>query len=202
MGLLASRVGVPELLGVLRPSLPSTLETPETEPDDSFVDCLIRPITLEDTHFLWEMLYEAIYVAEGVKPPARDVLLQPDIRRYLQDWGQPHDSGFVALDPVTSNRIGAVWLRLLIGDQKGYGYVDDATPELTIAVVPECRGKSVGTRLLSHLLRTTESRYPSLSLSVSPDNPALRLYNRLGFERVGSSGTSLVMKSTPQSPRP
>ena len=111
------------------------------------MDCLIRPITLEDTHFLWEMLYEAIYVAEGVKPPAGDVLLQPDIRRYLQDWGQPHDSGFVALDPVTSNRIGAVWLRLLIGDQKGYGYVDEATPELTIAVVPECRGKGIGTRL-------------------------------------------------------
>jgi len=147
------------------------------------VDCLIRPITLEDTHFLWEMLYEAIYVAEGVKPPAGDVLLQPDIRRYLQDWGQPHDSGFVALDHVTSNRIAAVWLRPLIGDQKGYGYVDDATPELTVAVVPEYRGKGIGTRLLSHLLRTTESRYPSLSLSVSPDNPALRLYNRLGFER-------------------
>ena len=166
------------------------------------MDCLIRPITTDDTGFLWEMLYEAIYVAEGVARPPRDVLLHPEVRRYLQDWGRPHDSGFVALDRVTSNPIGAVWLRLLIGDQKGYGYVDDATPELTIAVVPECRGKGVGTRLLSHLLRTTESRYPSLSLSVSPDNPALRLYNRLGFEMVGSSGTSLVMKRGSQSPRP
>jgi ribosomal protein S18 acetylase RimI-like enzyme len=166
------------------------------------VDCLIRPITPGDTRFLWEMLYEAIYVPEGVKPPSRDVLLQPEIRRYLQDWGQPHDLGFVAVDSVSSNLIGAVWLRLLIGDQKGYGYVDDATPELTVAVVPECRGKGVGTRLLSHLLRTAESRYPSLSLSVSPDNPALRLYNRLGFEMVGSCGTSLVMKRGSQFPRP
>ena len=157
------------------------------------MDCLIRPITPDDTGFLWEMLYEAIYVAEGVTRPPRDLLFHPEIRRYLQDWGQPHDSGFVALDSVTSDRIGAVWLRLLTGGQKGYGYVDDATPELTIAFVPECRGNGVGTQLLFHLLRTTESRYPSLSLSVSPDNPALRLYNRLGLERVGSCGTSLIM---------
>jgi hypothetical protein len=47
MGLLANRVGVPELLGVLGPSLPSNLETPETEPDDCFVDCPIRSITPE-----------------------------------------------------------------------------------------------------------------------------------------------------------
>jgi len=166
------------------------------------VDCLIRPITLEDTHFLWEMLYEAIYVAEGVKPPAGDVLLQPDIRRYLQDWGQPHDSGFVALDPVTSDPIGAVWLRLLVGDQKGYGYVDDETPELTVAVVPEYRGKGIGTRLLSHLFAAAEARYSCLSLSVSPNNPALRLYNRMGFETVGICGASLVMKRRSQLPQP
>jgi ribosomal protein S18 acetylase RimI-like enzyme len=140
------------------------------------------------------MLYEAIYVDRGAAPPPREILSRPEIRRYLQDWGQPHDWGFVAVDPATSNPIGAVWLRLLIGDQKGYGYVDDATPELAMAVVAEFRGKGIGTRLLSHLLQTTESRYKSLSLSVSPDNPASRLYNRLGFEQVGIRGTSLVMK--------
>ena len=158
------------------------------------MDCLIRPITPDDTGFLWEMLYEAIYVAEGVTRPPRDVLLHPEIRRYLQDWGQPGDSGFVAVDPLSAEPIGAVWLRLLIGDHKGYGYVDDETPELTVAVVPQCRGKGIGTRLLSHLLATSETQYSSLSLSVSPDNPALRLYKRMGFETVGTCGTSLVMK--------
>jgi ribosomal protein S18 acetylase RimI-like enzyme len=157
------------------------------------VDCLIRAITQEDTRFLWEMLYQAIHVPEGMAPPSRDVLLHPEIRRYLQDWGQPHDSGFVAVDPVASNPIGAAWLRLLVGGQRGYGYVDDATPEITIAVIPECRGKGVGTRLLFHLLSTSGARYPLLSLSVSPDNPALRLYSRMGFETVGTCGTSLVM---------
>ena len=102
-----------------------------------FVDGFIRPIALEDTSFFWEMLYQAIHVTQGEEPPSRDVLLHPEIRRYLQDWDQPHDTGFVAVDPVTVKPIGAAWLPLLIGDQKGYGYLDDATPELTIAVVPE-----------------------------------------------------------------
>lgn len=171
------------------------------ELDDYSVDCVIRPIEPEDTGFLWEMLYQAIHVTKGSEPPSRDVLLHPELRRYVQGWGQPDDSGFVALDPATSNPIGAVWLRLLIGDRKGYGYVDDATPELTIALIPEHRGKGVGTRLLSHLLKTTESRYPFLSLSVSPDNPALRLYSRLGFEMVGRCGTSLVMKRESRLPQ-
>jgi ribosomal protein S18 acetylase RimI-like enzyme len=164
----------------------------EIEPDDFFVNCVIRPITHADRSFLWEMLYQAIHVTRGMEPLSREVLLQPEIRRYLEDWGQPHDTGFVAIEPKTAERIGAVWLRLLVGDQKGYGYVDDATPELTVAVVPECRGKGVGTQLLSHLLAA--SRYPSVSLSVAPDNPALRLYKRLGFKTVGTIGTSLVMK--------
>jgi len=158
------------------------------------VDCVIRPIKPEDVPFLWEMLYQAIHVSTGADPPSREVLLRPEIRRYLQDWGQPGDSGFVAVDPLSAEPIGAVWLRLLIGDHKGYGYVDDETPELTVAVVPQCRGKGIGTRLLSHLLATSETQYSSLSLSVSPDNPALRLYKRMGFETVGTCGTSLVMK--------
>ena len=79
-----------ELPGVLRQSLP---ETRKTEPDDRFVDSLIRPITPEDTSFLWEMLYQAIHVTKGAEPPSRDILSHPEIRRYLQDCGQPHDSG-------------------------------------------------------------------------------------------------------------
>ena len=158
------------------------------------MNCVIRPITQNDRHFLREMLYQAIHVSEGAAPPSRDVLNRPEIRRYLEDWGRPHDLGFVAVDPGTSDPVGAAWLRLLIGDRKGYGYVDDETPELTVAVVPEFRGQGVGTRLLIHLIETTQPLHSSLSLSVSPDNPAVRLYTRLGFDAVGTCGTSLVMR--------
>jgi len=140
------------------------------------------------------MLVQAIHVTQGGERPTREVLLQPEIRRYLQDWGQPHDAGFVAVEATTQKPVGAAWLRLLTGDHKGYGYVDDTTPEVTVAVAPEFRGQGIGTRLLSQLVAMAQTRYHGLSLSVSPDNPALRLYERLGFQTVGTCGASLVMK--------
>lgn len=57
----------------------------------------MRPITLVDEPFLWEMLYQAIYVTPGTTPPSRDILHHPKLRRYVQNWGQPHDLGMVAI---------------------------------------------------------------------------------------------------------
>lgn len=80
-----------------------------------------------------------------------------------------------------------------MGENKGYGYVDDDTPELSIAVLPEYRSQGVGTQLLTHLF-TSAYGQSSISLSVSADNSALRLYERFGFEVVSKSNGSLTMK--------
>lgn len=158
------------------------------------LDYIIRPLTQEDEPFLWEMLYHAIYVADGDPLPERDVIKQPEVARYVRDWGRADDSGFIATDAFSQQPIGAAWLRLLTGDDKGYGYIDDATPELSVAVLPDCRGKGIGTMLLTKLLQTASIHCSAFSLSVAPDNPARRLYQRLGFEVVGTSGTSLTMR--------
>jgi ribosomal protein S18 acetylase RimI-like enzyme len=155
---------------------------------------LIRPAVPEDEPFLWEMLYRAIYVPEGSPPPPRDILNRPEIARYISGWGRPDDIGFVAVDKSNGKSIGAAWFRLLTGDEGGYGYVDDKTPELSVAVLPEHRGKGVGRELITHLIEAAKARYAVISLSVSPDNPALRLYRRLGFEVVGRHDTSLTMR--------
>src|SRR5689334_4247341 len=94
----------------------------------------IRPLTLADEAFLWEMLYLAIYVPEGAAPFPRDIVRSPEIRRYAQDWGQADDLGLVAVRQEYGEPVGATWTRLLKGENKGYGYVDEATPELTMAV--------------------------------------------------------------------
>jgi ribosomal protein S18 acetylase RimI-like enzyme len=152
---------------------------------------MIRSLTPADQPFLWEMLYQALYVAADQTPPPREVIDQPDLARYVQDWGKTGDRGFVAIDPATGEAIGAVWLRFLIGENQGYGYVDDRTPELGIAVLPEYRGQGVGTALLNALVA---NELGAMSLSVAADNPAVRLYQRFGFAIVHESNGSLILK--------
>jgi ribosomal protein S18 acetylase RimI-like enzyme len=161
------------------------------------MNCIIRPLAPEDEPFLWEMLYQALYVPEGQSALPREVIYLPELARYVKNWGRKGyplgDRGFLASDAATNQPVGAVWLRLLVGENKGYGYVDDDTSELSIAVFPEYRGQGIGTQLLTHLLASVCGQ-SSVSLSVSANNPAVRLYERFGFKVVSRSDESLLMK--------
>jgi ribosomal protein S18 acetylase RimI-like enzyme len=139
------------------------------------------------------MLYQALYIPPGAPPLPREIVHRPEISRYVDNWGKPGDEGFAAIDEKTQRPVAAVWIRLLTGENRGYGYVDDATPELSIAVLPGYRGQGIGTILLTRMLAEAKSVHPAISLSVSADNPALRLYQRSGFEVVGEPSSSLTM---------
>lgn len=144
-----------------------------------------------DEPFLREMLYQAIYIPEGTPPPPRNVIQNPELSRYVDDWGRPGDDGFVAL--LDDESVGAVWVRLMSGKDPGYGYVDDETPELSIAVLPEYRGQGIGKVLMEHLINEIKGRHPAICLSVSAENPACRLYRRLGFKEIQNDGISVKM---------
>ena len=141
------------------------------------------------------MLYHAIYVPPGAPPPDRRIVDHPDLARYVRGWGRPHDFGWLAFDADASTPVGAAWARLFTEADPGYGYVDAQTPELSIAVLPSHRGRGIGTRLLTKLLATARTSCASISLSVSPGNPARRLYERSGFRVVGQRAASVTMKA-------
>ena len=153
-------------------------------------DLSIRPLTPADEPFLWEALYHAVYVPPGGSPPEREIVRRPELARYVERWGHgPGDVGVLAL--VERRPVGAAWLRCWSGPERGYGFVDSATPELSIAVLPDYRGQGIGTRLLDALLAVADERFAAVSLSVSESNPARRLYERLGF-RVLCAGTGTL----------
>lgn len=149
---------------------------------------------LEPTHeaILSELLYQAIFVPAGSAPPSRDILHSPELSKYVRGFGKSSDLGYLAFSE-TNQPMGAAWLRLLTFPNVGYGYVDDGTPELTTAVMSEYRGRGIGTLLLERLFEKAKANYQSVSLSVWRENPAYRLYQRLGFETVKQNENDVVM---------
>ena len=152
-----------------------------------------------DPAFLAEMLYEAVnwYDDGAEERPAMDaVLAVPENARYVEGWGRPGDVALYALDP-RDEPVGAAWYRTFSVAAPGYGYVADDVPELSIGVYPEFRGRHVGTLLLGALVaRAERDSVRALSLSVNRNNPAKRLYDRLGFEVVAETPDTLTMLNT------
>jgi ribosomal protein S18 acetylase RimI-like enzyme len=154
----------------------------------------IRPLTTQDEPFLWDMLYQAIFVAEGQARPPRSILEEPALAHYVAEWGQrPGDMGCLAVELTRSQPVGAAWLRVFSAQDPGYGFVDDHTPELSIAILPEYRSQGVGRRLLEDLLQHARGTFASVSLSVTPENPAVNLYHQLGFVIIAESADSITM---------
>lgn len=154
---------------------------------------LIRPLTQADEPFLWEMLYHALHVPVGHAPFPPEIVNEPGIARYVQGWGKDGDAGFAAVEFATLAPVGAAWVRIFSRDNRGYGFVDDQTPELSIACLPAHRNQGLGTMLLKQLI-TACLRHNAISLSVSAENPAVRLYRRLGFEVIRQESDSLIMR--------
>jgi ribosomal protein S18 acetylase RimI-like enzyme len=147
------------------------------------MDYSIRQLTKEDESFLWQMLYEAAHMDKEGNLSVQDAMTHPELKKYVENWGQKDDLGVVAISH-NYQPLGAAWVRLLIGKNKGYGYIDDQTPELAIAILPTYRNQGIGTQLLTHLILSAKTIYPAISLSTRSSNPALNLYKRFGWRIV------------------
>lgn len=152
-----------------------------------------RPVRADDVWFLDAMLVEAAFWRPEDEPPdVEDALADDRLARYVDDWGRPGDAGVIA--EIGMGRIGAVWWRLFPAERPGFGFVDPATPELSMAVMTEERGMGVGTALLAASLREAAAEgHRAISLSVSKDNPVRALYQRTGFRVVDEEHGSLTM---------
>jgi ribosomal protein S18 acetylase RimI-like enzyme len=150
---------------------------------------VIRPAGPQDVPFLRDMLRHAYYwrvdqVSESGEPP---------VQRYVERWGRPGDTALIAIQDFQP--VGAAWYRLFKNENAGYGFVDEETPELSIAVVPSRRGSGLGSELLEALLgQARADGYEALSLSVEKDNPAVGLYQRHGFVPVREEDGAVTMK--------
>jgi len=153
----------------------------------------IRPILKSEYPILETFLYEAIHIPPGYEPPERDVIYVPELNIYIKDFGKPDDVCFVA--EAGSEIIGVAWSRILAEpDNRGYGNIDEHTPELSISVLPEYRNEGVGGKLLTALHEELSQRgYKSISLSVQKTNAALHLYERSGYRIIEENAEDYIM---------
>jgi ribosomal protein S18 acetylase RimI-like enzyme len=167
------------------------------------IDAAVRPAQLEDEQFLWLMLFYASRAYEQSVLPEH-IAANPELVHYVHGWGRPGDLGFVA--ESGGQTVGAAWLRLLVGQERQtVAYVDDTTPELVVALLPGHEGRGIGTLLLGTLFAGAAAHYPAVTLTVRVDNPALRLYERFGFEtleivtnRVGTDSAKMLLQLRPR----
>jgi GNAT superfamily N-acetyltransferase len=150
------------------------------------MEYVIRQLTPEDEPILREMLYQGLSSPEKKKMPSPEVVHRPEFARYVDGWGRPGDTGFVAHHKKQGTLLGAVWLRRPKDKP-------DAPPELAFAVKPEHRRHGIGAALLTHLVRANPEQ-STISLSFVAGKPILRLYERFGFKVVEEQPHGVVMK--------
>ena len=144
----------------------------------------------QDVRFLRDMLVHAYYWRARVPGSL--------VSRYVRGWGRPGDTAVIALEGGFP--VGAAWFRVFPSGEPGYGFVDEATPELAIAVVPSKRGLGIGDELLKALLEKAQAAgYSRISLSVEPGNPARKLYERHGFQVVSEGEDAWTMVASLES---
>ena len=133
------------------------------------MDYHIRPLEKRDYTLLPDFLYETIYVPKGRKKPSKKILNMPELRLYTHGFGQKaSDFGFAA-----------EWKHHVIGEKdipqiclKDYSHINKEIPSLVLSISASHRGKGLGTRLLTKLMKEAKLiGYPALSLSVQVSNP-------------------------------
>ena len=143
---------------------------------------MFREVDQQDMRFLRDMLRHAYHWRMG----------DPDlpVYRYVKNWGRRGDAGLVAFDGP--NAYGAAWYRLFPESAPGFGFVDEETPELTIAVVPSHRGHGTGGELLEALLKQARADgFTRLSLSAEPGQTGF--YEKHGFRELQRENGTVTM---------
>lgn len=146
----------------------------------------LRAVEPHESELIFSFLAIAARMEEAGEP-IQKALVDPGLRAYWQGWGRPGDVGVVAVERLSRLPVACAWVRRYPATEPAYGFVSEDVPELSTGTIDGFRGKGIGTRTLTELLRVCQGSVPGVSLSVRETNPAVRLYERLGFRLVPGS---------------
>ena len=70
---------------------------------------------------------------------------------------------------------------------------------IDIALLPEARNQGIGSTILKAIQNLAQTEKRAVRIHVEQNNPALRLYHRLGFQKIGEVGVYFLMEWQPVS---
>ena len=150
----------------------------------------LRPVEEKDTAFI-----EAVYRT------TREAELN------LTNWSEYQKSAFINMQSTAQladykTKCPGARLQVIIYNKKDAGRFFTCETEneirlLDITILPEFTGQGIGTNLLHRLIQRSNKVQKKISLHVIASNPALKLYQRLGFAHIKKEGFRYYMERKP-----
>ena len=150
----------------------------------------LRSSAAADTDFLY-----SVYASTRAEEMAR------------VDWTVEQQEAFLRMQFraqtqfYVENYPGAEFQVIMLNDQPiGRLYIhkrDNEIRIMDIALLPEFRGQGIGSTLLQDILEQGRNLNLPVTIHVEQFNPALHLYQRLGFQPKEEKGVYLLMEWSP-----
>ena len=147
----------------------------------------LRPIGPDDQPFLYDV-YASTRVGELASVPWDDLQKAAFLRMQFEAQDRYYHE-------VYPN--GAFDVILIEGEPAGRLYVNRGPDEvriIDIAMLPSYRNRRIGTHLIGALQAEAALARKPLRIHVERFNPALRLYERLGFQPIADRGVYLFLE--------
>lgn len=150
----------------------------------------LRPVSEKDSAFI-EMVYRSTREEELA----------------LTNWAEQQKQAFIIMQSMAQlaeykkSYPGAVY-KVIVYKKQDVGRLITWETNNTIRIVdisllPAVRGKGIGSFIVNELITKAAALQKNISLHVLPNNPALKLYQRLGFEVISKTASHLYMETKP-----
>jgi len=126
----------------------------------------------------------------------------------LTNWSEFQKSAFISMQSAAQlsdykKKFPAARFQVIVYKKKDIGRFFTCETEneirlLDITILPEYTGKGIGTNLLQRLIQRSNKVQRKISLHVIASNPAMKLYQRLGFVQIKKDGLYYYMERKPE----
>ena len=150
----------------------------------------LRPVTDADREFLYEV-YASTRLEELAPVPWTEVEKTAFLRMQFDLQAKFYAENYSR---------ASFQVILFDGAQAGRLYVERRSHEIRImdiSLLPAFRGQGIGTVLIAGILSEGQSQRLPVTIHVERMNPALMLYERLGFTQVADKGVYYLLQWNP-----